>query len=82
MELTPDGRSAYKLYEAVRKQTPLIQCITNFVSMVGTPVHANVLGTPVQDADFLQGTPPIKDMFRCRISWQTLCWPLEPVLQW
>ena len=34
MQLTQDGRSAYKLFNAVRQQKPLIQCITNFVSMV------------------------------------------------
>lgn len=40
MTLQPDGESAFEVLYAVRNQKPLMQCITNFVSMVSEPLHA------------------------------------------
>ena len=68
-------QKAWDLWQLVREQNPLVQCITNFVSMVSK-------GTKV-----LIKCPPDRTGSRCqdcmyRISWRMYCWQQEPAQPW
>ena len=82
MQLGIDADAIWRVCQAVRSKCPLIQCITNFVSMVSVGTSACSVSQAFGAATCVT-TMFQKDLLAPhRTSWPTRCWLLVQVRQW